>query len=271
MRKIFAVILSLLCLTFQLTAFAECENIPIADFAGYLTDEQYNELSEKIEGVRGKYTFDVAVYTEVEMSGDDAQSTADDIFDYFGYGDGIGADGMILYIASSPRVYHFSTHGSGEEIFNDNGLAYIEEQVLPYLKNDDYYTAIKVYAERAEELLEMAANGEPFNEPYGDTYGENTPNTEYICIVVVGALVLPLLLALFMTWLKQKKMKTAVKNDYAANYMKPGSMRLDVSRDIFLYSTVVKTERPKPNQNGGGSGGHISSSGQHHGGRGGSY
>ena len=35
------------------------------------------------------------------------------------------------------------------------------------------------------------------------------------------------------------KMKTAVENNYAANYVKNGSKRLDFSRDIFLYSSML--------------------------------
>ena len=65
---------------------------------------------------------------------------------------------------------------------------------------------------------------------------------------------------------KLKKMKTAEENDYAANYVKPGSMKLSVSRDLFLYSRITKTERPKSS-----SGTHTSSSGRTHGGRGGSF
>ena len=61
-------------------------------------------------------------------------------------------------------------------------------------------------------------------------------------------------------------MKTAVENDYAANYVKPGSKQLTMSRDIFLYSHITKTEKPKNN-----SGSHNSSSGRTHGGGGGSF
>ena len=84
--------------------------------------------------------------------------------------------------------------------------------------------------------------------------------------VVAGALLLPLILAYFMMHKKLCAMKTAVKEDNAANFMKPNSMNLDFSRDIFLYSTVTKTEKPKSD-----SGSHTSSSGRSHGGRGKSF
>ena len=130
--------------------------------------------------------------------------------------------------------------------------------VVPFLKEDNYYAAVKSYADHTEELLEMAAEGKPFNK--------RQHSMKYILCVVAGALLLPLILAYFMMYKKLCAMKTAVKEDNAANYMKPNSMNLDFSRDIFLYSTVTKTEKPKSD-----SGSHTSSSGRSHGGRGGSF
>lgn len=260
MKKIIlAMMLAVLtCIGAVFPAYASFENPPITDDADYLTSSQLEELTETLDTIRERYSFDVAVYTEEDMSGADAEECADNIFDYGEYGYGENADGMILYICSNPRVYHFSTHGSGEIFFNDNGLAYLEAKIVPPLKEDDYYSAIKLYAQYSEELLEMAAQEKPYNE--------RQLSMEYICGVIGGAVLLPLLLAYFMMKKKMKKMKTAVKNNYAANYMKQGSMRLNVSRDIFLYSTVTKTQKQKQS-----SGGHVSSSGEHHGGRGGSY
>lgn len=255
-KTVLAVIIMLIFAASEALCFAEFKNPAITDEAGYLNESQYKELSERLDNIRNTYSFDVAVYTEKTMSGADAESCADDIFDYGGYGFGQNADGMILYISANPRKYHFSTHGSGEKFFNSSGLAYLEKEILPPLKADDYYTAIKSYAEHSEELLEMARQGKPYNKR----------STTYILCVVGGALLLPLLLAFIMMQSRLSKMKTAVEQDYAANYMKSGSMNVTASRDLFLYSTVTKTEKPKSN-----SGSHTSSSGESHGGRGGSF
>ena len=61
-------------------------------------------------------------------------------------------------------------------------------------------------------------------------------------------------------------MKTAVENNYAADYMKHGNINITMSRDLFLYSRITKTEKPKS-----GSETHTSSSGKAHGGRSGSF
>ena len=258
MKRIIVLIVSVLCFLSALPAYAEFKQSPVSDAAGYLTEEQNAELTERLDEIRRKYSFDVAFVSEDRLSSYDAQSAADDIYDYDGYGYGENYDGILFYIADSERKYHFSVCGSGETIFNENGLAYLEKKTVLYLKKDDYYAAVKSYADHAEELLEMAAEGKPFNK--------TQHSMKYILCVVAGALLIPLVLAYFMMHKKLCAMKTAVKEDNAGNYMKPNSMNLDFSRDIFLYSTVAKTEKPKSD-----SGSHTSSSGRSHGGRGGSF
>lgn len=259
MKKIvLAITLMLICAVSVFPVSAEFVNPPIVDEAGYLTDGQFEELSARLDQIRTAYNFDVAIYTEEIMSGFDAESTADDLFDYKGYGAGQNEDGILLYICADTREYWFTTHGSGEAFFNQNGLAYLEKEILPFLKENDYASAMTVFAQRSEELLEMAKQGKPFDQ--------KQHSAKYLLCVIAGALLLPLLLAFLLMQNKLGKMKTAVKQDYAANYMKPGSMNLTDSRDIFLYSTVTKTEKPKSNSDS-----HTSSSGESHGGRGGSF
>jgi len=192
------------------------------------------------------------------MSGYDAMSSADDIYDYNGYGAGENDDGIMLYICADTREYHITTHADGLRVFNTRGIDYLKKNIEEQLVNDNYYLAMDVFADLADELLEMAANGEPYNK--------KQLSLTYILCVLAGALLIPFIIAKMMTNSKLAKMKTAVENNYAANYVKNGSKRLDFSRDIFLYSSITKTERPKNN-----SGSHTSSSGRTHGGGGGSF
>ncbi|MBO5370522.1 MAG: TPM domain-containing protein [Clostridia bacterium] len=259
MKKIFlcGLLLTILCVLCT-PAYASFDNPPITDNAFCLTDTEFTKLSSELDAIRKKYNFEVAIYTEVDMTSGSAEASADDIYDYLGYGGGKNDDGIMLYISSDAREYHFTTHGKGIEYFNSNGLAYLESRVVHYLASDDYRKAFEEYAAASQELLEMAANGNPYNK--------KQYSTKYLIGVVAVCLISPLLIAFWMMKNKLKKMKTAVGDDYAANYQKPGSMRMDTSRDLFLYSRVTKTERAKSN-----SGTHTSSSGRTHGGRGGSF
>ena len=259
MKKLLScVLLTLLLLTLFLPVYASFENPSIVDEAGYLMQSELASLTEKLDKVREKYDFEVAIYTQSDMTSSTAEESADDIYDYQGYGAGENDDGIMLYICSDTREYHFTTHGKGREYFNKNGLAYLESKVVPHLSGNDYYEAFEEYIETTDELLQMAKDGKPYNE--------KQYSMKYLFGVIIVCLIAPLLIAFWMMKRKLKKMKTAVENDYAANYIKPGSMRIDTSRDLFLYSRITKTERPKSS-----SGTHTSSSGRTHGGRGGSF
>lgn len=259
MKKIISfLVICLLCVTTVLPVSAAFKNTPVADGVGYLTVQESDVIAEKLEKIRKNYDFDVAIYTEEEMSGYDAQSTADDIFDYGGYGNTANADGLLLYICEDTREYHFTTHGYGLTAFNSNGLAYLEKEILPYLEEDDYYNAFLTYAQRAEELLEMAQNGNPYNEKQ---------RSKPMIVIILSAVVFaPCTIAAGMTRKKLSKMKTAVKQEYAADYVKEGSLDIRQSRDVFLYSSVTKTQKAKSDSDT-----HTSSSGRTHGGRGGSF
>ena len=259
MKRIFSCLLLLLITTsFVVTAYADFQNPSIVDDAGYLMQSELSSLSKELDKVREKYGFEVAIYTESDMTSSTAEASADDIYDYNGYGAGENDDGILLYICSDTREYHFTTHGKGLKYFNSNGLKYLESKVTPYLSENDYYEAFNAYIETTDELLQMAKDGKPYNE--------KQYSTKYLIGVIIAALLIPLLVACILMKKKLKKMKTAVENDYAANYVKPGSMNISVSRDLFLYSRITKTERPKES-----SGTHTSSSGRTHGGRGGSF
>lgn len=243
-------------------ASAEFVNSAVVDNAGFLTAEQAAEIEQKLDETRNQYNVDVSVFTEVNMSGETAQSTADEIYDGNSYGYGENRDGIILYIAENPRVYYMSTCGDGIWIFGKSELDEIEQDILFYLKNNDYYGALLAYAEDADRMLGYAS----FDD--GDYTADQDLSLEPADIVIIAAVLLlfSLLVALIATLIRAGKMKTAVKNNYAANYMK--NMNLTRSEDIFLYSTVTRVERPKPESD---TDTHVSSSGTTHGGQGGSY
>ena len=50
-------------------------------------------------------------------------------------------------------------------------------------------------------------------------------------------------------------MKSVRQKNDAADYVRPGSMQLTHSRDLFLYSHVSRTAKPKNTSSGGGGGG----------------
>ena len=255
MKKTWSFILLLLVMCAVAFPFsAAAEHAPsVADVPGVLSAGEYEKLSERLNSLRSTYDVDVAFIISDEMITEDAQAEADDIYDSYEYGVGENYDGILYFVCETTHEYAFSTCGRAIEIFNDDGLEYIDEAMLPYLKKGDYYQAGMVYADKCAELMGMAANGEPYKKKINILY------------VIAGIILIPLAAAFAFMTRKLSKMNTAVMQPGAANYMKPGSMNMDFSRDIFLYSTVSKREKPKESST------HTSSSGRTHGGRSGSF
>ena len=69
---------------------------------------------------------------------------------------------------------------------------------------------------------------------------------ENIAIIAGIIVILPIIIVLIMTFVKLSQMNTANPENYAANYIDRSSFNITVSQDIFLYSSVTKSPRPKP-------------------------
>jgi len=67
-------------------------------------------------------------------------------------------------------------------------------------------------------------------------------NIGVMILVIIG---IALLIAFCVMFYKLSLMKTVRKENYAQNYIKDGSFNLSISRDIFLFSRVTKTAKPK--------------------------
>ncbi|MGN1351109.1 MAG: TPM domain-containing protein [Anaerovoracaceae bacterium] len=246
-------------------------NDPVVDYAGYLSDTEISTLNQQLSALRAKYNVDVAICIDETQWGDEAMAAADDTFDYYLYGAGAEDDGIMLYISKEPRNYWITTHGYGEYAVTDNGVTYLKNSVIPYLKQDAYFDACSSFAQAADELLAQAAAGTPYDEATEDYKKPLTAGNiiaRIILSLIIG-LIISMIIAKGINNRKVEEMNTAREQADAHGYMKPGSFNLQMSQDVFLYSHVDQRLKPKEDSSGGGS--HISSSGRSHGGGGGSY
>lgn len=244
----------------------------LVDDADILDSSEEEELETELDRISEEYQCDVAVVTTVGTEGRTAQEYADDFYDYFGYGYGEGDDGILLLIDLEERQYAISTYGFGIEAFTDDGLDYIEEQFLYYLSDEDlgdnaFYYGIFEFASQCAVFLEQARIGEPFD---GDNMPE-MPKEPFSLMWIPISIVIGAVISLIVTGIMRLQLKTVRRQSAASEYMKPGSMNLTGSRDLFLYSRVTRVAKPKDNDSSGGSSVHTSSSGRSHGGSSGSF
>ena len=183
---------------------------------------------------------------------------ADDYFDYNDY----APDGVLLLVSMEESDWWISTTGYGIQAFTDAGIAYIGDQIVPYLSDGEYAGAFTAFTDLCDQFLSQAKTGDPF-----DTH--NLPKEPFKPVRnVIIALVIGLAAAFFATGSMKKKLKSVAQKDQANDYVTPGSLQISQSRDFHLYTHLDRREKA---QSGSGSSTHTSSSGTTHGGGGGKF
>lgn len=255
MRRI--CILLLLCLLLVQTVSAASTD-SLVDEANLLSEKQEASLEEQLEELGEKYQVDVVIVTTDTLYGKSPRVYADDYYDTHGYGD----DGVLLLVSMEDNDWYISTCGYGITAFTDAGIEYIGEQITAYLSDGKYAAAFEEFIDQCDDFLNQAKTGEPYdtgNLPKGDF-----PWGSSILFAVVAGLVVAVIVIICL----KGQLKSVRREDSAANYVRPGSLQLTGSGDIFLYHTVSRREKP---QQSSGSSTHTSSSGRSHGGRGGKF
>ena len=237
----------------------------LADNAGLLTDSEQSELLDKLDEISKRQQVDVVAVTTESLNGKTPETYADDFYDDNGYGFGTDCDGVLLLVSMEDHDWYISTCGYGMTAITDDGVAYISEQFLSDLSDGNYAAAFATYAELCDEFITQAKTDRPYD-------GDHMPKAPFNAVKsLLISMAIGLAIALIVTGSMKGKLKSVRMQSAAASYVKANSLHITESRDLFLYHTVDRTEKPKSNSSSGGSSTHTSSSGQTHGGGGGKF
>lgn len=257
-KSCFAAVLTVFVL-FCTVAFASPARV--VDMAGLLETDQLEKLTDKLDALSGEYNADVAVVTADSLDGKTPQDYADDYFDYNGYGIGDDNSGIMLVVCMGTRQWHITTHGSCISKFSDSDLADISQEIVPYLSEGDYFGAFDKFADCcADELC--------VSDDYSDDYSDEDigPFSPGLILISLGAGVIIAFIAVFIMSLRLKSVRNRTN---ATEYIADGSLDIRERQDVYLYSHVTQTRIEHDSDSGSST--HQSSSGQTHGGAGGSF
>lgn len=267
MKKKISVILFaiVLCLTTALPVLATegdgfaNEYYRVADMAYLLTEGEKQVLIEKLDEISLRQNIDVVVATTDTLEGYAVGDYAELLYEQckFGYGD--RNDGLMLLISMEDRDWYIFTCGYATTAFTAAGIEYIGNEIKPDLSDGSYADAFTGYAELCDDFITQANSGEPYDEG-------KLPRKPLSLIWIPVSLLIGFLIAKIVVGNMKSKLKTVHAQATADSYVKSGSMNITESRDLFLYHTVTRTERPKNNSSSGGSNG-----GSSHGGGGGKF
>lgn len=224
------------------------------DSAEVLTTDELETLKYKLAQISDENNIDVGIVTVEYLDGKTAQEFANDVFEQNKFGKGENRDGILLLVATEDREWAMSTHGSAKEAFNQDGLDYLSGEFLPYLSDDDYYSAFENFLNNAQELGAMYVAGNPYRVEYDEEGNypiegepikeEGINNSVWIPLsIVIGCAISFVIMMMYKSQLKSVKSESRA-DDYLMD------MKLVKSQDIFLYRTVTRTMRPKNEDHG---------------------
>ncbi len=236
----------------------------LLDMASLLSDEEVDSLTSRLDELSLRQKMDVVIATTDTLDGKSVVEYADDLYDYCSFGYGANRDGLILVISMEDNDWYISTCGYGITVFTDAGIEYIGKQIVPYQSDSDFTRAFATYITLCDEFITQAKTDKPYD--IGSLPREPLSPAWILVSLIVG-------LILSCTTVGKKKAKlTTVRAQAAANsYIKPGTLNINDSREMFLYRSVTRTQKPKNNSSSGGSSTHTSSSDTTHGGGGGKF
>ena len=265
-RKIFVLSL-LLVLLVSLAVPAASETLDnVTDAAGLLTADQQNALERRAEEI--SQTYDLGVYV-IAVDDFTRYSNKPDIYDaqvelFDRYGLGLGEDraAAVFFISMETRefVLYFNSDRA-HYAFTEKGRDLMEDRVLPYLRDNDWYGAFNEFLNVCQEDLEAAQDGTPVG--YGEVSRNDSQEGGFSILLFVPGVLAAAITGVVLV----APMRSAGKKGQADDYAVPGSMQLTRQSDHFLRRTVTRTPRPKQNSSSssGGSVSHSHSSGSHSG------
>lgn len=237
----------------------------LVDNAFLLSDDEVAKLTSKLDAISERQNLDVVVITVDSLEGHTPTGFADDVYDYNGFGMGQNRDGILLLLSMEERDWAISTHGYGITAFTDAGQKHMTDIFLGDISKGKYYQGFEKFADLADDFISQARSGAPYDV-------KNLPKKPMSPIWILISIVGGVLVGFISTGSMKSSLKSVSKQRVASKYLVDTSMAAFANNDLFLYSTVTKTEKKKESESsGGGSSTHTSSSGSTHGGSSGKF
>lgn len=248
MKRLFSLILALaLCLSLAVSVSAA--QMPLlVDAADLLSDWEEEQTLHLLEQVRDELQVELVIVTMDSLGGHSADAVIEAFYDEYGYGYGTNRDGVCLLVAMAERDYRILANGFGADAISMSEIYDIGDDVAYYLSDGDYADAFDTFIDRCIYEIRVETNGVPFN------FGMS----------LLISLVIGFVVALIATGIMAAKLRSVRSQSAAREYVKPGSMHIKRSTDLFLYRTMDR--RRKPQESSSGSRGHGGGGGRHVGG-----
>lgn len=212
------------------TVYQPFEGEHLFDTYGLLTPEEQQKLEALAAGISREHNCGIYI-----MTVEDYRQLYGHIkifktnYTYYhekalGYGE--GRDGVMLLLSMKERDFSFFVYGDAEYALNHYGQILLESAFIGKLRQNRWYEGGEAFANFCDHALELAAEGRPLRR-------SALPG-------IIISLVLSVLAAIFVVWIRLEDNKEPVKAYKAHNYISQG-LHISSGYDKFYNSDVIKT------------------------------
>lgn len=243
MKRFVSLIFAVLILATVFPSLVYAADLHLIDEEGLLTEQEASEVEACLSDVSGRLGVDVFVRTAVSFDGKEPYYYADDALDY---DFGTVNDGILFLISTQEGETFISTVGKCKDVFSEDNVDSIYDAFFQDVRDKNYKSAFTKFANAVEKYYKYETAVFHFNA------------TSIIVPLIVG-----LIIALVIVGMMKGSLKSARFHN-AGVYLKDGSLNLTRQSDLFLYTTVTRTQIKDSSS----SSSHSGSSGSSHGGHG---
>ncbi|MCQ2491635.1 MAG: TPM domain-containing protein [Lachnospiraceae bacterium] len=225
-------------------AFALSGKDLIVDDAYLLSAGEREKIADYAESVSEKNNTSICIVTTNGIEGSIEEWQEQYFYDN-NLGTGSNKNGLMLVIDMENRKWNIMTFGDVDDIIIPYECQYIGEAVRDDLSDSRFYDAFHDYIYLADEHLNLTDSERDY---YRDLQEQNNKHEKKRHIPIVG-----FIMSLFISVgisagsvnSMRRSMNTRVLRSGASEYMDKDSFHLSTKRDIYLYSTIQKTAKPK--------------------------
>ncbi len=245
MKRI-STLLMMICFMLLLVtpAFALTGNDLIVDNAYLLSNGEREKIGEYAKQMSKKNNTSICIVTTNGIDGSIEEWQEEYFYDH-DLGTGSKNNGLMLVIDMENRKWNIMTFGDVDDTIIPYECQYIGEAVRNDLSDSRFYDAFHDYIYLADEHLNLTDSERDY---YRELQEKNNKTEKKRSIPIVG-FIMSFLVSVGISAgsvnSMKKSMNTRVRQSDASHYMDKDSFHLTSKRDIYLYSTVQRTAKPK--------------------------
>ena len=241
-RIIIIALTLILAAMFAVPSFAD-DSIPryYDEYSLLLSDDEEASINAKLEEMSDRLDADVVIWVTYFFDNLDEESFIDACRKHISNNFGYKSNGYVIMMIDIEEeetyLYIYSEGKVASKAFSDEDLDDLGDDVMSLMESDKYFEAMNKYADSCDEAITESQKVKYFSV------------TRLIIAAVIG-----LIIGASVTGSNKAKLKTVRSKTEANYYVREGSMTVTDSRDIYLYSKVTRTEKPRNDGSSGSSG-----------------